>query len=160
MPLAARLPEGLDVAQCTCLHFVLSGIFLARPDQGSPPESCGGPIPPAICSIPQGDHDSFFNLPAGCREARRPINKSMDLRPPRSAPGYLACEPVTFAGSPRAAPSRDAPPGFEPRPLWPPSFRAATSSVDTCAAARDQLARRAAPLPPAASAASHYLAYL
>src|SRR5208337_3556839 len=85
---------------------------------------------------------------------------AMDLRPPRSAPGYLACEPVTFAGSPRAAPSRDAPPGFEPRPLWPPSFRAATSSVDTCAAARDQLARRSAPLPPAASAASHCLAYL
>src|SRR5208337_4711920 len=153
MPLLARLPEGLDVAQGTCPNFVLSGIFSARADQGSPPESFSGLIPLAIYSIPQGDHDSFFNLPPWCREARRSITSAMDLRPPRSAPGYLACEPAVPRPAAGGAANTAAPPIAALWPLSPRWHRAETSSVDTCVATGDRAAPRSAPLPPAASAA-------
>src|SRR5208282_919753 len=122
-------------------------------------ESSRGPIPLAIYSISVlPDHDSVFNLPASCREARRPIMGAMDgLLPPRSAPGYLTCEPATLLLSFGGASKTSAPPSGGRWPPWPPSPPAETSTVDTCDAVRDHTAPHFAPLPPAANASFHCL---
>ncbi len=75
--------------------FVLADSFWLVLTKARLVESCGGLIPPAIYSVGYSpDHDSLFNLPAWCREAKCPFKASIPTGGPRTAPGYLACEPA------------------------------------------------------------------
>src|SRR5208282_3317025 len=90
-PLPARPRLTTDEVLSTFQGFVLGGFFSAHPDQGSPRRisrwTAGVPpliyaIPPGVFTITGGGyHDSPFDLPAWCGEARRPIRLSV----PRSA---------------------------------------------------------------------------
>jgi hypothetical protein len=83
--------------------FPLCDSFSAHPDQGSPPRISrwNAGVPPLIYAIPLrvftitggGHHDSPFDLPAWCGEARRPIRPSVrpGAEPPRYS-GYRTCE--------------------------------------------------------------------
>jgi hypothetical protein len=100
-----------------------SWILLAHPDQGSPLgiSRWNASVPPLIYSIPfHRDHDSPFNLPASCREARRPIKLSIPLRTePSRYSGYRTCEPTARSSSARAASNTTLPPGGGQQPPSP-----------------------------------------
>jgi transposase len=102
--------------------FPLVRFGLAHADQGSPRRisrwTAG--VPPLIYAIPpRRDHDSPFDLPAWCGEARRPIRRSIPPSwpgPPRYS-GYRTCERAARSCGACAASRKAVPPGGGPRRL-------------------------------------------
>src|SRR5208337_2494876 len=136
--------------------FPLVDSFSAHPDQGSPPRISrwNAGVPPLIYAIRLlTDHDSPFDLPASCGEARRPIRRSI---PPGAGPlrysGYRTCERSAHSCGACAASSTNGWPGGGRWPLSPPRSTGGSSNVDRCGATGDRGAPRSARLPPAANA--------
>src|SRR5437016_129780 len=141
----------------------LAGFFLRRLTKTRLLESWMELLtPPPIYSIINKDHDSCFELPTSFLlpkvEAGHPIRFTMDLRPPRSSPGYPACEPAALGWAACAASNTAAPPIFVREQLSLPHCRDGTSTADSSAVIPRHNARPIERPQPAKSAPLNYLA--